>query len=140
MRIAICGSMAFAKEMLETKRSLEKMGHRVAVPGDTEIIAEGKHDPSDAESNYKHCIETDVVMKCLKEIEKSDAILVLNHPKKGIEGYVGANTLIEIGLAYYFGKKIFLLYEPPCLEKSPHTHEIQVMRPIVINGDLKKIT
>ncbi len=139
MRIAICGSMAFAREMLETKRKLESMGHIVSVPCDTDIILAGKHDMSDHEANYRHCIENDVVMKCFKGIEKSDAILVLNHKKRGIDGYVGANTLIEIGLAYYLGKKIFLLNKPPSEDEAPHSHEIRVMQPVVIDGDLKKI-
>jgi hypothetical protein len=33
----ICGSLAFAKEMLAVKKKLEKMGHTVNVPHDTDI-------------------------------------------------------------------------------------------------------
>ncbi|MFH1183003.1 MAG: hypothetical protein V1690_01940 [Candidatus Moraniibacteriota bacterium] len=31
MKIMICGSMTFAKEMLEAKKKLEKMGHEVRI-------------------------------------------------------------------------------------------------------------
>lgn len=43
------------------------------------------------------------------------AILVVNNTKKGQKNYIGANTFAEIAVAFYFGKKIFLLndiYEP----------------------------
>lgn len=36
MKIMICGSMAFAREMLKAKQKLEGLGHEVNVPLDIE--------------------------------------------------------------------------------------------------------
>ncbi len=45
----------------------------------------------------------------LEKIKNSQAIFVVNEPKHGIEGYIGANTLMEIAFAYALGKPVFLL-------------------------------
>ncbi len=66
----------------------------------------------------------------------ADAILVLNITKNEISHYVGANTLLEMGLAFHHGKKVFLLNPIP---EISYKEEILGMRPIVINGDLALI-
>ena len=79
-------------------------------------------------------------MKFFKTIENSDAVLVLNYPKNGINGYVGSATLMDIGVAYYLGKRIFLLNQLPSTDKLRHSHEVRVMQPVILNGDLKKMS
>jgi hypothetical protein len=140
MRIVICGSMRFAKEMMEAKKKLEKMGHNAEVPCDIQKFLDDPNFTTDNhEENYKHAIETDVMRECYNKIEKSDAIVVLNYTKNGVQGHIGANSLIEIGLAYHFKKKIFLLNNPPDVMKEKSTHEVLIMQPIVLHGDLNKI-
>ncbi len=136
----ICGSMHFSKEMLKIQKKLEEMGHVVEVPCDTHEFANNQNMTTDNhEENYKWCIDNDIIRKCFDLIVESDAILMLNYPKKGIEGYVGASGLMEIGLAYYFKKKIFLLYPPPSPQEVKSSHEIFIMQPIILNGDLNLI-
>jgi len=140
MKITICGSMHFAKEMLEVQRKLGEIGHKAEVPCDTQkFVDEPDFTTDNHEEDYKHCLETDVVRKSFKSIEEGDAILVLNYPKNGVKGYIGASVLMEIGLAYYFHKKIFLLYPLPPINEVKSTHEILIMQPIVLNGDLNGI-
>lgn len=66
----------------------------------------------------------------------SDAILVLNHSKKDISNYIGANTLLEMGLAFHYKKPIYLLNPIP---EVSYKEEILGMKPVIINGDLKLI-
>ena len=139
MKITICGSMSFAKEMLTTKKKLDGMGHKAFVPVDARVIAEGKHDHDDLEEDYRYCIENDIMRKCYALIEKSDAVIVLNYPKNGVDGYVGAATLMDMGIAYYLGKRIFLLNPPPGIGESRQSHEIRAMQPIVLAGSLEKL-
>jgi hypothetical protein len=139
MKIAICGSMAFAKEMLEAQKDLGILGHSVEVPCDTDLVASGTHDPDNFVDDHKHCTENDIIRKCFKNVEQSDAILVLNHDKNGVAGYVGASTFAEIMFAYHLKKKIFLLNKPPGTDKLRYSHEIGIMQPLVIDGDLNKI-
>mgnify|MGYP001590224124 CR=1 FL=1 len=42
-----------------------------------------------------------------KKIDWCDAALIANHEKRGVEGYIGGNTLIEIGIAFYTHKPIY---------------------------------
>jgi nucleoside 2-deoxyribosyltransferase len=135
----ICGSMTFAKEMLKTKEILEEMGHSVKIPTDARDIVNGNHNPDDLESDYNHCVENDIMRTHFKFIEESDAILVLNPNKNDIKGYIGTSSLMEIGLAHHFYKKIFLLQPLPHYSEQRWAHEVSIMQPIIIDGDFSKI-
>ena len=140
MKIFICGSMYFAKEMLEAKKKLEEMDHVAEVPCDTQQFVDNPNLTTDNhEENYKHCIDNDIIRKSFNSITESDAILILNYPKNGMDGYVGASSLMEIGLAYHLNKKIFLLYPPPPVKEVKSSHEILIMQPMILNGDLTEI-
>ena len=136
MIIAICGSMQFHQEMREIKKILEGMGHIVSVPmGDYEgIPVEARGLPKEELIAAK--IEYDFIRKNFKNIEQADAVLVLNYPKKSIEGYIGGNTFLETGYGFGLGKKIFALFPLPVMEYEAEMH---AMQPIILNGDLGKI-
>lgn len=129
MKIAICGSMKFGKEMLEVKQELEKNGHEMIVPTNTESYADGT---IDVENKWEK-IELDVIRIYFEKIKEQDAILVVNKDKNGIENYVGGNSLIEIAFAHVLDKKIFLLNPIP---KMNYSDEIEAMKPVILNGDL----
>lgn len=140
MKIFICGRMYFAKEMLEVRKKLEEMGYAVEVPCDTQkFVDEPQFTTDNHEENYQHCLENDIIRKSFNSIAESDAILILNYSKNGVNGYVGASSLMEIGLAYHLNKKIFLLYPPPPVKEAKYSHEILIMQPIILNGDLDLI-
>jgi hypothetical protein len=140
MKIFICGSMTFSKKMLIAEKQLEAMGHWAKVPCDTDIFATNPMRTTDNhEENFTHCMENDIVRQCFNDIAESDAILVLNYPKNGRQGYIGAAVLMEIGLAYYLDKKIFLFYPPPPVKEEKYSHEVLLTQPIILNGDLSKI-
>ena len=140
MKIFICGSMHFSKEMLKTKKKLEELGHIAGVSCDTQEFAENSQMTTDNhEENYKWCIDNDIIRKSFDSIAESDAILLLNYPKDGINGYVGASGVMEAGLAYYLKKKIFLLFPPPPPQEVKSSHEILIMQPTILNGDLSLI-
>lgn len=141
MRIMICGSMSFAAAMAETEKELEKSGHEAEVPYDTERFAANPALTTDGyEENYMHCVDNDVIRKCFNSIAASDAILVLNYPKNGINGYIGASVMMEIGIAYFLGKKIFLLHAPPKIEEARYSHELLIMQPIILEGNLDNLS
>ena len=131
-KIAICGSMSAAKEMVKAKEELEKRGFKVHIQEDICDFIEGKRTDEDKWRK----IEIDPFKNYFKVIKKCDGILVVNTEKKGIKGYVGGNTLIEMAFAYVLDKKIFLLNEIPNLS---YTDEIAAFKPIVLKGNLKKL-
>lgn len=127
--------MHFAKEMLNIKSQLEELGYNTIVPKDTNSYLE----TPEIKNDYDLCIANDVVMDHYNKIESSDAILVLNYPNKNINNYIGGAVLMEIGIAYYLGKKIFILNNMPSDEDFSYALEIKLVKPIILNGDLTKI-
>ena len=136
MKLMICGSMYFSKEMLQAKNVLEELGHEVMLPSDVnECLAN-----PELNMDLDYCIKTNIDRKDFNQVSKSDGIIVLNYDKDNIKGYVGGATLMEIGLARHLNKKIFLLFDPPKEEDLRYALEIKIVKPIVLNGDLNKIS
>jgi hypothetical protein len=132
MKIAICSSMAFAKKMIEVKNSLIELGHEVVIQDDVEDHASGI---ITGEDKWRK-LEIDPLKTYYEEIKNSDAIIVINMAKNGIENYIGGNTLIEMAFAYVLDKKIFLLNPAPEIN---YKDEIEAMKPIVLLGNINEI-
>lgn len=148
MTITICSSIDFTPKIIEIKSDLEKIGHKVNIPYFTQKIIDGKISyeeylkakEKDGDILLREAEQTDVIIRYWNFIKNSEAILVLNLNKKGIDNYIGGNTLMEIGFAYGHGKKIFLFNPiPQRSERMHYVDEILDMNPIVINGDLAKL-
>jgi len=147
MKITICGSIAFFNEMEEIKKNLEQIGHEVKIPP-LEIKNESNN-PIPIMDYYKirkNAADNEIWVWNMKEeamkrhfdkVVWSDAILVLNYKKNDINDYIGPNTFLEMGLALHFSKKIYLLNSIPELSNK---EEILGMKPIILNGDLNKIS
>ncbi len=141
MKITICGSSTFKKEMLDYETRLTQLGHEVIVHPDyaafvrgekqdiRHMVEHGEHAKAKRENNY--------IRRYHNAIMQSDAVLALNFDKKDIPHYIGCNTLMEIAFAYTADKKIFLLNPLP---DQPYIHdELTAMDPIVIDWDLSRI-
>ena len=137
MIITICGSMKFHEEMRNAKKALEKMGHTVYVPKSIDLMdTAGYVHPVEDEERIEAKIEHDFIREHFRKIEKADAILVLNYDKRGIANYIGGNTFLEMGLAYWLGKKTFLLHPIPEMD---YKTEMYAMQPVILGGDLSKL-
>src|SRR3989338_6368194 len=146
MRITICGSIAFYDEMQKIKQDLEVMGRKVQLPPEKVIDERGEEisvkkyydirKMANDKENWVWDRKSEAIMNHFKKIELADAILVLNYEKNGVPGYIGGNTLMEIGLAFFLKKKIYFLNEIPELS---YKEELLGVKSIVIGGDLNKI-
>lgn len=146
MKITICGSIAFFDEMDKIKNELEKLNYDVRLPpyeiedeNGNLIPVKEYYEKRKSENDDESWIwdrKEEAIKNHFNKIEWSDAIIVLNYDKNDIANYIGANTLIEMGLALHLGKKIFLLNNIP---EISYKEEILGMKPIVINGDLSLI-
>ncbi|OGY41304.1 MAG: hypothetical protein A2Y82_03785 [Candidatus Buchananbacteria bacterium RBG_13_36_9] len=136
MKITICGSMHFAKEMLEAQKLLEELGHEAIVPLDThDCLAK-----PELQDDLEWAINLNIDKDHFNKIADSDAILVLNYPKNNIEGYIGGSSLMELAIARHLDKKIFILHDLPSEDDLRYALEIKVMKPIILNNDLTKIS
>ncbi len=146
MRITICSSLVFIDEVLRIKHELEALGHEVATPPATVPGRDGN--PISVAEMYKIYKQADPndpwvwnrreisMHDHYQKIEWANVVLIVNVEKSGILGYIGMNTMMEMGLAFYLRKKIYLLNPIPDVS---YREEILGMKPLVLNGDLKQL-
>ncbi len=150
MKITICGSIAFYPEMETLRQQLEGRSHEVKLPelrleapkefGGGKKVNFGKYVE---ENGGLDAFPPDHAIWALKKaaiedhyekIDWAEAILVVNHTKRDIEGYIGGSTLMEVGVAFYLHKPIFILN--PISSELSYKHEILSMDPVVLHGNL----
>lgn len=137
MKIGIIGSMQFTEKMLEIREQLREWGHNAFVT-DLHKAMIGKTDEEIEKIKLHQKYTMDAIREFWNMMQGADAVLVLNYDKNGIKNYVGGNTLMEIGFAYVLNQKIFMLYPIP---EMPYCKtEIEAVKPIILDGDLSKIT
>lgn len=144
MRIAICSSALFARQSREVKEKLEKRGfevflypQKVEVDGKTIDVGEYYKMRKNNLTDELLKIKKQLIDEHIEKIKNSDAILVLNLDKRENRGYVGGNTFLEMGIAYFLGKKVFIWKKPS--ENLPYFEEIIALNPISIEENLEKI-
>ena len=137
MTITICGSMQFYQKMLDVNKQLKSFGYTVYVPSGAYDINKNEAFKDTDEEKTLMKVEYDVIREHFQYISKSDAILVVNYEKKGIPGYVGGNTFLEMGLAFWHNIPIFLLNPVPEMD---YVTEMKALQPIVLYGDLSAIS
>jgi len=137
--IVICSSAAFYKHANAVKDELEKAGCRVIVPKTAVRMAEtGDYDVSHYKTWFGNAEDYDKKADYMRthfdEITAGDIVLVVNDEKHGRANYIGANVLLEMGLAWYQHKPIYILNDLPA--DSPFEEEIKGFAPIALHGDL----
>lgn len=153
MKITICGSIAFYDEMEKAMETLEGLGHEVKIPrlalevpkemGGGNKVYFGKYieDNGGIEAfPAGHKIwdmKYGAINDHFDKISWSESVLIINPEKRGIAGYIGGNTLIEIGLAFFQKKSIYILNDVST--KLSYKQEILGMKPKILNGDLSAI-
>jgi hypothetical protein len=153
MKITLCGSIAFYKEMELAKDFLLKLGHEVKIPelsletpkeygGDKKIYF-GKHIEDNGGidafpvGHKIWSLKEAAIKDHFDKIDWADAVLIINPDKRGITGYIGGNTLIEIGVAFYLKKQIYILN--PISSDLSYKQEILGMKSTILNGNLNLI-
>lgn len=146
MKITLCGSLMFIDDMCSARDALSALGHEVKLPPDFvdngmggQISVKDRYIASKVATIHDDKIWTmrEMAMRNhFDKVEWSDAVLIINPEKKNIPGYIGANTLLEMGLAFHLKKPIYLYHQIPEID---YKEEILGMKPFVIDGDLSKI-
>lgn len=140
--ITICSSANFYKHAFEVSLQLKKMGYKTLVPVTIKKMKRsGNFNAEDYRTWYKDSRtfkrKTYLMKNHFDKIASSDAILVVNDEKRGVKGYIGANVLMEMGLAFYLNKPIFVLNDVH--EDMPVYEEVKAMNCIILEEDLSKI-
>lgn len=139
MKIMISGSMTFAHDMLVLEKELQKLGHNVYLPLGMEPHLADSTFPDNLKDDLTFCLENDVIRKNFDQLAEMDAILIFNKKKNDIEGYMGVSTLMELGIAYFLKKKLFIFYDIPHFNKHRFAHEVTIMQPTFLHEKLEDI-
>ena len=133
MKIIICSSISAVDEVLVTKKLLKEMGHIVEIPeGIKNKFIRSRTEVSSSEKAADK-IKYDLVRSYYEKIKNNDAVLVVNPEKRGIRGYIGANTLIEMAFAHVLRKKLYVLNPLPDMQYSA---EIIATQPTILYQNL----
>lgn len=140
--IVVCASASSYKLLPSLESELQLIGFKVILPKTArKMIKSGDFNIEKHKVWYKDPslfnIKTNLMKTHFKEIEKADAILVANFEKNGIKGYIGGNTLMEMTLAFYLKKPIFILNSID--NDSPIMEEIYGVNPNFLSGNLMLI-
>lgn len=136
MKIGVIGSMHFTERMIETRDELIKLGHQAFVTSLAEPFV-GLNSEEKQKDKIEDQLERDAIREFWRLMQGADAVLVINIERNGIPNYIGGNTLMEIGFAHVLNQKVFLLNPIPKIQF--YKSEIEAVRPVVINGNLKNI-
>lgn len=130
LRVLVHASLDFADEMIATKMYFENnCDISVILPELTRYQHIRDVDGDDVAFTK---IKNKLTKENIKNVELCDALLVLNYFHRGINNYVGGNSFLEMSVAFYLGKPIYLLNDIP--ENMPYTEELKSFYPIVINS------
>lgn len=129
--------MSASKEMVEVEKQLLTLGHEVVLPEFThDYAAMATIDRAHTES-IRNKVQHDLIRAHFNKIQAGEAILVVNIERNNVIGYIGGNSFLEIGFAFVLNKPIYLLYPIP---ECSYRDEIEAMRPIILAGDITKIS
>lgn len=140
--ITICSSASFYRQAIGVQTQLNDLGLDVIVP----ITAKRMKESGDFDvSHYKTWFtnkgdyhkKAQLMRTHFAEIEKGDAILVLNYEKHGVQNYIGGNVLMEMAIAFWLNKPVFIINDVP--DKSAYEEEIRGMEPIILRGEITSL-
>lgn len=130
-RVVVCGSMLFYNEMIACQKKLLALGVDAIIPKDEDFLP---NNISEEEfRNFKKKVSS-AYLKKIREKE-TGAILVYNAPKNGKQNYIGANTFVEIAMAFVWNRKIYLyndIYEQ-------YEDELMAWECICLNGNMSRL-
>ncbi len=130
MKILIHASLDFKQAMIDAKKYIENNSvHQVVLPELTRYqdIRDVKGD-DDSFTKIKNRLTKDN----FQNVEKCDGLLILNYSHREIKNYVGGNSFMEMVVAFFLKKPIYLLNDIP--ENMTFTEEIKSLYPIVVQN------
>ena len=129
MIVKIHASLDFKDEMVSARNYLVSAGYDVLLPE----LQRFQHIRDELGDDIEFTkIKTRLTKQNMTYVEKCDCLLILNYPHRNITNYVGGNSFLEMVLAYYLHKPIFLLNNIP--SDMPYTEEIKALEPLVVGS------
>jgi hypothetical protein len=137
MKIGVVGSMQYTEKMMEICEELKKLGHEAYMSKFAASFV-GKSDEEKERIKLEQKYQEDAIREDCKWVKDMDVLIVANYDKHDIPNYIGGNAFIEMAYAHILGKSLYLLNPVP--DMPYYGTEIIAMKPVVLHGDLSKIS
>ena len=130
MKILIHASLDFKQAMVDAKNYIEDNStHKVILPELTRY-QDIRDVHGDDETFTK--IKNRLTKENFQNVENCDALFIINYSHRGINNYIGGNSFMEMVIAFYLKKQIYLLNDIP--EGMAYTEEVKSLYPTVIHS------
>lgn len=130
MKILIHASLDFKQAMVDARNYIEDNStHKVILPELTRY-QDIRDVHGDDETFTK--IKNRLTKENFQNVENCDVLLIINHSHREIKNYIGGNSFMEMVIAFYLKKPIYLLNDIP--EGMSYTEEIKSLYPIVVHS------
>lgn len=128
-KLLIHASLDFADEMINAKNYIINnfSDYYVLLP---ELIRYQHIRDVDGDDTTFTKIKNRLTIDNIRNVENCDYLLILNYDHRGIKNYIGGNSFLEMVVAFYLKKPIYLLNEIP--EEMTYTEEIKALYPVVV--------
>ena len=137
--LTVCSSASFYPQVVAMSQKLEDIGIAVVLPKTARKMkeegltnVEAITDWTTAPTGYHG--KSMLIREHFDVIAQGDGVLVANYEKHGKENYIGPNVLMEMAIAFYLNKHIYILNDKPV--DSPLIDEILGLEPIFLQGDI----
>lgn len=133
-KLVVCSSASFYKTVVTLSYELEALGIDVVLPKNAQKMKEEGDQPS---RPIGHAEKAMLIRTHFNKIAQCDAIIVTNYDKPDKQNYIGPNVLMEMGIAFFLKKPIYILND--CPSDSPLLDEILGLEPVFLKGDTSKL-
>lgn len=130
MKVLVHASLDLKEDMVIAKKYIEEKTNAIVILPELTRYQDIRDVDGDDETFTK--IKNRLTKDNFRNVEICDFLLILNNTHRGVENYIGGNSFMEMVVAFYLKKPIFLLNPIP--ENMPYTEEIKSLYPIVINN------
>jgi hypothetical protein len=127
MKVTIHASLDFKEDMIAAKEYLESSAECEVILPDLRRYQHIRDELGD-ERRFTE-IKTRLTRENMSNVERCDVLLILNYDHRGYANYVGGNSFLEMVVAFFLGRPIFLLHNIP--ENMPYSEEIKALEPFV---------
>lgn len=128
MKILIHASLDFKQAMIDAQKYIESNSmHKVVLPELTRY--QDIRDVQGDDETFTN-IKNRLTKENFKNVESSDILLILNYSHREIKNYIGGNSFMEMVVASFLNKPIYLLNDIP--ENMTFTEEIKALYPMVV--------
>lgn len=140
--ITLCSSASMYKKLIQIEKDLLKLGFKVLVPMSARRMEEAgdfslKGQKAWLKDPLQFHQKTALMDAHFKKVEEGDAVLVVNLDKGAVKGYIGGNVLMEMMLAYWLKKPIYVWKQAE--SEHPLYEEILGINVKFLDEDLKKL-